>query len=252
MTFVLGNGLRVRVPNDQFLVPGVYYDRNGSRLFDMKKRELLMHPISDGTTRATLGRYFFTSAYLMVDHDAETFTLWQANPTGRTNLTPVDEKAAQAEDCEAGGGGGSGADLTATAAPDLQPIMSPGVIVGVALGSVAGLAALIVMAFLLFRRRKRKATEASMRLSQSTGAYTVGRYEVEAEHKPIYMMGDNEHREVEGSYPHREDPRPVELGGNEAYYVSPITARPDSQRSSPTVLGMDNYVSAAARADWGG
>lgn len=44
---------------------------------------------------ATLGRYFFTSAYLMVNHDANSFTLWQANPSNKSSLVRVfDEETA--------------------------------------------------------------------------------------------------------------------------------------------------------------
>lgn len=45
---------------------------------------------------ATLGRYFFTSAYLMVNHDANTFTLWQGNPSKKSSLVRVfDEETAE-------------------------------------------------------------------------------------------------------------------------------------------------------------
>ncbi|KAK0724411.1 hypothetical protein B0H67DRAFT_680020 [Lasiosphaeris hirsuta] len=52
----------------------------------LQVRELLIRPTGQ---LPTLGRYFLTGAYLMFNHDAEEFTLWQANPSERTSLTPV-------------------------------------------------------------------------------------------------------------------------------------------------------------------
>ncbi|KAJ8119739.1 hypothetical protein ONZ43_g3375 [Nemania bipapillata] len=76
MTISLSSGLEVRIPNNQYLVPYVDVDRNGSRIFNNSQHELLV-AISYAKYDAprTLGRYFFTGAYLMVNHDAGTFTI---------------------------------------------------------------------------------------------------------------------------------------------------------------------------------
>ncbi|GKT45017.1 uncharacterized protein ColSpa_05198 [Colletotrichum spaethianum] len=87
ITFFLSSGLQVRVPNNQYIVTFVDIERNGSRTISTTQKELLFNGLSDQP--ATLERYFLTAAYLMVDHDAETFTLWQANPTTRSNLVKV-------------------------------------------------------------------------------------------------------------------------------------------------------------------
>ncbi|KAI1140304.1 hypothetical protein F5Y05DRAFT_411361 [Hypoxylon sp. FL0543] len=73
LTILLSTGLEVRVPNNQYLVPYVDIDRNGSRIFDSSTRELLITQVPGHTN--TLGRYFLTAAYLMVDIDAHSFTL---------------------------------------------------------------------------------------------------------------------------------------------------------------------------------
>ncbi|KAK3293754.1 aspartic peptidase domain-containing protein [Chaetomium fimeti] len=174
-TFVLSNGLSVRVPNSQLMTPFVAVDRNGSRIVDRSKRELLFSGVGDNPT--TLGRYFFTAAYLMVDHDAETFTMWQANPSSRTNLVPVVSKAGDEGGCEEGGGangdggsaggngaeggqggGGDGGGGGANASTDEATASSvnAGAIAGGVVGGVAALAALAVLVFFLLRRRKRQ------------------------------------------------------------------------------------------------
>ncbi|KAH6999610.1 aspartic peptidase domain-containing protein [Ilyonectria destructans] len=94
ITFYLDSGLEIRVPNNQYIVPFVDIHRNGSRVFKNNVRELLMNGVA--SQPATLGRYFFTSAYLMVNHDANTFTLWQGNPSKKSSLVRVfDEETAE-------------------------------------------------------------------------------------------------------------------------------------------------------------
>ncbi|KAK7990377.1 hypothetical protein PG990_014657 [Apiospora arundinis] len=99
LSISLSSGLSVRVPNDQFMVPKAYVDRNGTRLFDRNYREFLLSPLADDSNPATLGRYFLTAAYLMVDYDAGTFTLWRANPTSSLSLVPVVAEKRAADGC---------------------------------------------------------------------------------------------------------------------------------------------------------
>ncbi|KAH6950765.1 aspartic peptidase domain-containing protein [Fusarium avenaceum] len=92
LTFYLESGLEIRFPNDQYMVPFVDIDTDGSRVIDTSKRDILMKGIEDEAP--TLGRYFLTAAYLMVNHDAGTFTLWKANATKESNPVRVfDEEA---------------------------------------------------------------------------------------------------------------------------------------------------------------
>lgn len=114
---------------------------------------------------ATLGRYFLTAAYLMVNHDAGTFTLWQGNPTQRSKLVQVyDQKTAD----ECGKDGTGIVQPTASAGPDdevkeaagqsdASPSSPPsGAVIG---GAVAGAVVLIAVLYLgafFFLRQKRK------------------------------------------------------------------------------------------------
>jgi LPXTG-motif cell wall-anchored protein len=178
---VLSNGLSIRIPNSQLITPAVEVDRNGSRTVDRSKRELLMGGVGDQPT--TLGRYFFTAAYLMVDHDARTFTMWQANPTTKTNLVPVVRKTTNSADGDCGndgsGNGGSGGNDGAgqggtTTTPSSS--VSTGTIAGAAVGGIAGLvviAALVVF----FLRRKRKQQKAQYMLSTYPPSPEEGSYQ---------------------------------------------------------------------------
>lgn len=74
---------------------------NGSRLFNDSQRGFLFSPVFSHVQPSTLGRYFLTSAYLMVNHDAETFTLWQANPSTTSLLAPLLGEKTNTEACGA-------------------------------------------------------------------------------------------------------------------------------------------------------
>ncbi|KAK4044744.1 hypothetical protein C8A01DRAFT_42646 [Parachaetomium inaequale] len=157
LTFVLSSGLEVRVPNNQFIVPLVDIAANGSRTVDWSQKGVLLAPLASKNP-ATLGRYFLTSAYLMVDHDAQTFTMWKANPTTKSALVPVVSKSTTG--CEDGGSGG-GSDDTGSgdrgenASSTGSSAVSTGTIVGAAVGGAAGLAIIAALVFFFLRRGKK-------------------------------------------------------------------------------------------------
>lgn len=161
MTISLSSGLSIRVPNDQFLVPYVYVDYDGRRYADDTNLDLLWNGIGDQP--ATLGRYFLTAAYLMVNHDSNSFTLWEANPTTSSSLIPVVNEET-AESCgDLGGvvqpsatatavptGTGSSLQDTSTSSRSTSvAAVAGGVVGGVVFLVIAGLAA-----FFLVRKRK--------------------------------------------------------------------------------------------------
>lgn len=155
VTFILSNGLQVRIPNSQFLTPFVDVARNGSRVIDKSRTELLMNGV--GNQPATLGRYFLTAAYLMVDHDARSFTLWQANPSTSSTLVPVSGQASG--DCTGDGGSGAGNDNgpesgSGSSGNSSSSTVSTGAIAGGVVGGVAVLAAIVAVFFFLRRRRR--------------------------------------------------------------------------------------------------
>lgn len=163
LTIRLSSGLSIRVPNNQFLVPYVEIARNGTRVTNDTRIDFLLNGIGKNKT-ATLGRYFLTAAYLMVNHDANTFTLWQANPsTGSSSLVPIIEESTH-QSC-AGSSDGGGVTTTtpsSTATPDQPSSISIGAIVGGVVGGVVGLAGLAVAVFLIVRRRRKRLSAQSV------------------------------------------------------------------------------------------
>jgi hypothetical protein len=164
------SGLQITVPNDQFMVPFVAIDRNGSRIFNESQREFLMNGLSDQPP--TLGRYFLTAAYLMVDHDANTFTLWQANPTATSQLVPVlhHRSSSDADSCAlnststAGTTGQVGPTTTGVSgAADgpqspSQPMkrLSGGIIAAIAVAAVVAVAFSTLLGLYIRRRKSRQ------------------------------------------------------------------------------------------------
>lgn len=157
VTISLSSGLQVRIANDQFIVPFVDIDRQGRRFYNASRRELLFNGLSDQP--ATLGRYFLTAAYLMINHDEGTFTMWKANPTNKSTLVSVVDPKAQAV-CQgtlAPGGGPSSGAGSSGASSSASTGMSTGTIAGIA----GGICALIlaVAGFLIgwcLKRRQRQ------------------------------------------------------------------------------------------------
>ncbi|CAM1510624.1 Fc.00g009590.m01.CDS01 [Cosmosporella sp. VM-42] len=176
ITFHLDSGLQIRVPNDQYIVPSVDIARNGSQIFKKGVKELLMNGL--GSQPATLGRYFFTAAYLMVNHDAGTFTLWQANPSTKSALVRVfDEETASKCGGDATGIVQPSTSSTSTRKPEAtqdadteaKPSSSPsGLAIGGAVaGVVVAVAVIGLVAFYMIRRQKKQRLEYAAAISTS-------------------------------------------------------------------------------------
>lgn len=152
----LQNGPSFRFRNDQLIVPHRTVDnQSGNLRANGSNPELLLNSlvlVNKGDT-LILGRHFFSSAYLMVNHDINEYTMWVANQTIEKNVVILDEDGNEHIDpCSSstpsGGSGGSGGSTS----------ISSGGIAGAVIGSVAG-AAFIVVAALFFIWRRRKVTE---------------------------------------------------------------------------------------------
>ena len=104
-----------------------------------------------GNNPYTLGRCFFTGAVLMVDHDAGTFTLWQANPLPDSELVAVLDSKPAAGNCTDGVGGGNAETESQDSGGGNTAAIAGGVV-----GGIIGLGVIIAGAFLLVRKRTRK------------------------------------------------------------------------------------------------
>ncbi|KND87021.1 hypothetical protein TOPH_08366 [Tolypocladium ophioglossoides CBS 100239] len=167
LTFTLDNGLQIKIPNRQLIVPERYVNDNGDLAVNSSRPVLRINSLQNttGTSLPILGRYFFTSAYLMGNRDANQFTLWQANPTSDTNLVSVNgknEAFAATQSCatkptaslapDQGDNGGTAGNATAGSS------LRPGAIAGIAVGGVViALASVGLIWWYLMRKRKARA-----------------------------------------------------------------------------------------------
>lgn len=190
MVISFSSGLQVTVPNDQFMVPFMTIDRNGSRIFNDSQREFLFNPVLDHVQLPTLGRYCLTSAYLMVDHDAHTFTLWQENPSTTSQLVPLAGEKANTEPCTSTAG---------TAQPSQSKSLSSGIVAAIAVVSVVAAGLVALWMFYVFRaRRKRKqaqlreapvaAQESALKMNKN-GLRQTRVYEMHSESPPHEVQG---------------------------------------------------------------
>ncbi|KAK7908463.1 hypothetical protein PG985_015766 [Apiospora marii] len=169
LTIQLQSGLSVRVPNDQLVVPHVDVDPStGAPVVNGTAPDLVINSIQDVNANdlPQLGRQFLSAAYLMVNMEADQFTLWSANPTSDQDLVAVDKANQEVtEYCSAeqsgtsNGGDATGSDPSSTDSTGSSTSSSSssqtGLIAGATVGAVAGVLLIGGAAFCIYRRRKR-------------------------------------------------------------------------------------------------
>ncbi|KAL1850732.1 hypothetical protein Daus18300_012810 [Diaporthe australafricana] len=220
LTIRLSNGPSIRVPNTQFLVPHVDIADNGTRVTNDTQVDFLFNN-AEGSRVATLGRYFLTAAHLMVNHDANTFTLWQAAPyTSEPVLVPVIGES-ENQSC-------SSIDDSSIPSHTTSSI-SVGAVAGAAVGGVAVAAAIAIAVFLTVRRRRRN------RLAARPGPVEHSGNNTDEYTKP-YVLSEMPH-EVRPQ--EMEEPQLQREGYRVSEYrqVSPTARRP--------VYEMDGYGQAS-------
>ncbi|KAF2152719.1 hypothetical protein K461DRAFT_294362 [Myriangium duriaei CBS 260.36] len=215
-----GVNVPVRVPNHQLFLPDITYGSDGALNVNSSRQVVRINPMIGGYDSGTalLGRVFFTSAYLMANHDTGTYTIWQANATTDSRLVGLDEEGNDvSQNCTnpsnttipAGtpylpSGGGS--------SPVGKNYIATGTIVGIAVGGAAGLALLCIAAFLLYRNYQKRSAFRSA--DQSAGSVD----DVDTRRSLMYAMHASSPGEMDGSGVRREldgKERPREMLGNE-------------------------------------
>ncbi len=166
LTIKLDSGLAFRIPNSQLVKPDIYIADSGRIEVNDTVRNVMIYSLQDVNENdlPRLGRYFLTAAYLMVNYDTETFTLWEANPTTETELVAVggDASASCTSNLSANASDASGSQ---SAIPRADGSWSAGQIAGAVIGILAGLTAVSLLAWWFFRRRK---STAAVEVSQAT------------------------------------------------------------------------------------
>ena len=164
----LSSGLRVTIPNDQLVTPDYTIAEDGATTFSDNTRVVKIRALQSDNAEdmPILGVPFLTAAYLLVNQDTSTFTIWQSNATSETELVAIDSTSSTAEStstCDATGNAAP-ADSAPTAAPTDRPdfrenrlrdangSLSGGTIAGIVVGLVAALG--LTVAVLVSLREK--------------------------------------------------------------------------------------------------
>lgn len=144
------------------MVPNREIQQDGSITANASEPNLLIISLQDVNENdiVKLGRHFLSSAYVMVNLDHQTFTMWEANPTTEENLVAVGTDSAPTMDfCTAQ------SNNTSSPTPVPSPVqhdhgLSGGAIAGIVVGTVVGVA-LIAGALLAWWKLKSPAPERS-------------------------------------------------------------------------------------------
>src|ERR1700759_429376 len=160
MTISLASGsnsapIDFRIRNDQLVVPNQVISANSQVIFNSSVDELLVNPLlpPNDVDMMKLGRPFFSAAYLLVDYESSTFTIWRANQTNDVNLIPVlMEKTSQS--CSPNS---TISIMSPPAPPPRSTSRNKGKIIGAAIAGLVGLAVLLLAGWCVMRSRNQRA-----------------------------------------------------------------------------------------------
>ncbi|KAI6269996.1 hypothetical protein MCOR27_007763 [Pyricularia oryzae] len=162
VTVTLGSGLTVRIANELLVQPHTFIDpATGDTQTDHSRSDVLMYPNEgpEADDTITLGQQFFAAAYLMVNQDARRFTLWEASSkeanAGRPDLVPVARDNSDTTTPLCPGKGQDVANKAREAEDGQSTRMSKGAVAGIAVGIVALLLSLAMLAFAVLRKQGR-------------------------------------------------------------------------------------------------
>jgi hypothetical protein len=158
-----------------------------------------------------LGTTLLTSAYMMVNHDAHTFTLWEANPTTEEDpvlISSPKESCTPTPSSNSTSSGSSGSD-TGSSSHSGSSSLSGGAIAGIVIGAAVLLATLAgALWFFCFHKQRRQARgghapaesksnqEFSQDLTSSSNANEEGNHELHGDtgakemppNQPVYEL----------------------------------------------------------------
>jgi len=97
MSLVLDGTSKFTLSNDILILPREYVASDKAFKTDSSAPDILFWPTSSINVNdvSIIGRPFFSDAYIMVDLDVETWTMWQANASTDTRLVSVGEECAE-------------------------------------------------------------------------------------------------------------------------------------------------------------
>lgn len=157
----INDELKITVANDQLVVPD-YVVLGNETVSSHTTREVQVGVPTGGDQpewMTYLGQPFFTAAYLMVNQDQGTFSIWQNNPTHEEDYHTIDSSGSvcmrSTSDTES---------RPKTTNDDQDKALSTGAIVGIVIGVVAFTAIIAtLLATLVYRRKVQKLQATGMR-----------------------------------------------------------------------------------------
>ncbi|KIN05183.1 hypothetical protein OIDMADRAFT_101942 [Oidiodendron maius Zn] len=161
LTFNIQSGPSIRIPNNQLVVSERSINQDSGALeANSSARNLVINPVQslNANDLPKLGRQFLSSAYIMMNQDANQFTLWSSNPTSAVDLVAVSTNGTEVTDfCTDAATTPSSTPQETTppsSASGKKAALSAGPIAGIAIGAVAVVAIVAVAAFIFYRRRR--------------------------------------------------------------------------------------------------
>lgn len=167
MSIALDSGPSISIANSQIVQPDATILSNGSINYNSTVNEVNIISLQsvNANDMVQLGRQFLSGAYLLVNEDAGTFTLWQAVESSDENLVPVNEKgeissstcaSTTSNDTAVNPPGAtesaSSTSSSSPSSPASKPSMST--IVGPVVGGIAGVALLVGLGVFFWMRSR--------------------------------------------------------------------------------------------------
>ncbi|EME78392.1 uncharacterized protein MYCFIDRAFT_157184 [Pseudocercospora fijiensis CIRAD86] len=176
LTISLSNGFSTTIRNDALVLPDQYVDPSGALVSNSSASTILMAPLENVNSNDVpiIGKEFFSSAYMMVDLDASTYTLWQVNDTTETRLISVGGSCSEhieinSNDTAPPTATATGAASTGTKVAKSGNAFSAGALVGIVVGSAVGASVIAAVAVLVVMRRRRNKITSATELTPASG-----------------------------------------------------------------------------------
>jgi len=193
LKITIDNGLAVTIPNHQLVQAYYTTGSDGNIVVNDTYKELVINPLQGQDTylMPRLASTFLQAAYLHVNYDENTFTVWQAaNPAGK-NSKYIAVGGSLTGPCKTDGNNTNTGNTTNTSNPNTNPpsksTLSAGAIAGIIIGALALITAIALLTWCLKRRNRKQSALQQMQQQQDPHGqptyYIGGKAELPSEAK---------------------------------------------------------------------